>query len=438
MKHAAHSRRLLGLLAAAALTMAGCSSDPGFSGNDPDDVADGGVILRITVDPGSGYAQSRAIDGWEGPAGTFEEIRTLRVIIFRGADLTHAFVEHNRVVNTHANGVPTSGLDFKVRDNEVKHIFLVANELSLPEPQQGMTASQWLDAFERDASSQHPIDLTETLLAWTAELSGSNPVSSSSIFSGLGADARLPLTEWFDVAVTRLAAGRTDNRDNEATQSVHMFLTRAAAKATFTVQAEGYSGAGAKVTAIALHGINWREYVFPQGRNAQGQATFAVYDPAKEAVPVPDYNDDGTVRTVERSITEFVTPGLTAPEGSQFLLTLPNPVPVQNGMTETTAGTIYFPESLCATDANIGVAVQLDGQWVGGNASPVIVPLPNLLAVSGRQAVARNTHLKIQIKFTPAGVTFNTVVLPYIGVDLNPGFGFPDLLPKQSSGADQN
>lgn len=216
----------------------------------------------------------------------------------------------------------------------------------------------------------------------------------------------------------RDSPGRTDApgaKDNVSI-SVHLFLTRAAAKATFAVEVDDdYPVSGTTITAIRLNSLNRVEYVFPRD---------ATYKPAKFVETEMDKNG---VR--KRYITNFSTFGNAFPSYTISGLS----IPVVAG-SEKTLPAIYFPESKRPDDLPYTVEVLLDGDkgnttWL--TAQPLGVGQGNnILMVDGHQAIARNTHLKITINFNTTGVNFTTEVLPYIGVNLNPGFGFDQLKPK--------
>ena len=74
-------------------------------------------------------------------------------------------------------------------------------------------------------------------------------------------------------------------------------------------------------------------------------------------------------------------------------------------------GPIYFPESLSAKDTKAyEVEVQLDGgDWL--TAKPLTTNILEFTDKGGvkHQAISRNTHLYIDIKFTPTGITWQAI-----------------------------
>jgi prepilin-type processing-associated H-X9-DG protein len=410
----------LPVLALSALAFPACSDNEG----EGDGIGGGDITMRLTVDTGMASSASRADapDGFESPEGEFEKVTTLRVIILRGVPEGQngvGTVEANKLVRTNPQGYPYDNLEFKVMDNEIKRVYLIANEASIPHPagaSAGETTTAYLDRLEKGDEFN-----TTAFADWAASAPGNNPDISGAIFSNTPGQTGLPLTEWFDVPVLNNSPGRTDtpaDRDSRSI-SVHLFLTRAAAKASFNVKIDdSFKASGTTITAIRLNGLNYTEYIFP--RNAE-------YSPAKIVTPTP--SESGTV---ERYITSFDSWPRTIDGGCHYTVNNLS-IPVQAG-TNSTVGPIYFPESKFKIDGKFTVEVLLDGDkgnttWL--TAQPLGVGEGNnILMVDGHQAIARNTHLKITINFNSTGVNFTTEVLPYIGVNLNPDFGFDQLKPK--------
>ncbi len=369
-------------LAASAVALGSCSESESAL------PAAGDITMRLSVDTGTAPGVSRAgePDYFEGSSGDFEKVRTLRVIILRGVTVGNhkGTVEANRLVATNEQGYPTGNLEFKVRDNEYKRVYLIANEASIVSPLGKDTpTTEFLDSFEEGKELD-----TNVFADWTASAPGSNPNISGNLFSDTPGVVGLPMTEWFDVPVLRTSPGRTDGpaAKDGVSISVHLFMTRAAAKASFNVKvSDDYRAKGSNITAIRLNGVNFNEYVFPRD---------AVYQPQKLVTPEPGEN--GIVnRYIVKAGTDFTT------------------------------AAVYFPESKFEdADGRFTVEVLLDGdagntQWL--KAQPLV---DNILNISGYEAVARNTHLRIEIGFGDNGsLTWQAIVAPYNSVELKPGFG---------------
>ena len=162
-------------LAASAVALGSCSESESAL------PAAGDITMRLSVDTGTAPGVSRAgePDYFEGSSGDFEKVRTLRVIILRGVtDGNHkGTVEANRLVATNEQGYPTGNLEFKVRDNEYKRVYLIANEASIVSPLGKDTpTTEFLDSFEEGKELD-----TNVFADWTASAPGSNPNISGNL-----------------------------------------------------------------------------------------------------------------------------------------------------------------------------------------------------------------------------------------------------------------
>lgn len=415
-------------LAALAATLGGCTS------SEPVPDTGGEVILRLHIDTGMGL-NSRAIapDGFEPAEGTFENINTLRVIIVDGvaSGNPQGEVEVNKLVSTTPEGYPINdNMEFKVKTGR-KRIYLIANEWSLPVPEDQNFASArlFLDSF----LPGYPFD-ARIFTLWTVQLPGSNPDATANLYSDAVVAGGLPLTEYFDLAVesfkSKDAAAASTDLTNIETQYVHLFLTRAAAKATYIVKVkDGYKASGAKVTGIRLNGLNWVQYVFPRA---------TTYSPAKEAVISYEQPIQVTTPT-NRYITSFTTPErVNSVTGASLIMNLTGADAISlTTNTTTITPPIYFPESLFPETASstdqFTVSVQIDGgAWLPAK------PLEdNVLQVTTtttgenpqtytRYGIARSTHMVINIEFTGEEITWRAVEAPYNSVKLDPVFGLTE------------
>ncbi len=428
-------------LTLAAMALAACSSEaPSPAASEE---TRGDVTLRLKVSTADSAAPSRTDlgdlgdqDGYEAPDGDFEKVATLRVIILHDS----REVEGNRMVATDDKGNPINdNLEFKVSSNELKWVYLIANEASLPLPE-GVTGystvSEWLYHFTKGA--ELPLDVMRN---WTAGYTPTQLNSQNVTASIFGDQRHLPLTEVFRLQSVKLPhpdysgdgsgdqgseSGTTGNIS--LTQEANLFLTRAAAKATFRFDFSNYPDnvSGVQVTAVRLKGLSQREFVFPNT---------TVYSPGKYTAEGEGYINN-VVENNERYITSFVSPAENSTV--DFLLNFTDPVDMKKpaGASETdkkliVRGPIYFPESLSDKNAEAyTVQVQLDGvNWL--TAKPLTTNILEFTDKGGvmHQAISRNTHLYIDIKFTPTEITWQAIEAPYNTVTLDPIFG---LDPKSS------
>lgn len=398
------------------------------------------LCLNVSFDTQGGATRAEnEPDAYEKPTGSRETISTLRVIIIRDSVAEDADgkptttvvkreVEGNRLVATSPLGYPLyDNLNFKVIANENKRIYLIANESSLTPPAGNESATSFLDGFKVKSafSSISEASLTE----WTVSLSDIKEVeiegkkidvTDNGIFPPFeikeeGKDPiisypQIPLTEFFDVYVESEKAV-----DDIFTKN--LFITRAAAKATFYIDTDGSSPAydNVSITSITLSGIGSEEYVFPNE---------ATYSKGKDQT--------ATIPDLEMYINKFNTPD-NLKTLTYFLNDKDFPVVDKTSnetIREIVGSTIYFPESILKIGEKYQVGVLLStGVWLTAPLETKGDNTANILSIDGREAIARNTHLKITLKIEAQELMAEVAIVPYIGIDLTPGFGFEQLLP---------
>lgn len=378
-------------------------------------------------------ADENAPDRYEDPTGDFEKISTLRVIIVHNlnADKTSGTVEANRLVRTNDAGRPVqSDMEFKVVANELKRIYLVANENFITSTPDGFNSpSAFLDSFKAPVNGKEGTRYDLTNLAnWTVSLPGISSETTQIVGYGNGLfspslSTRLPLSEFFDLEV---------KRENEVEDQFYsrLFLTRAAAKAMFYLNTGDNFAVtdeseikNTRITAISLSGVGTTEYVFPNS---------AEYNPSKEDI-ISLAPTDRPLTTKEVYIKNFATPASNREityviDGLNIEIKKP-----ANGAVAMLSTPIYFPESILAPGENYIVGVRLsNGKWI-------YAPLNeeskrhNILTIKDNDglehdAIARNTYLPIELNFDGAmNLTVN--VLPwnreayYVDYTANVGFG---------------
>ena len=421
------------LLAVAALACTGCHSDspaapaaeePEQPAPDPDKLT---LRLDVSFDvDGSKTRAEKDPDGYEPSKGSFEQISSLRVIIMREVEEDSngnatGIVEANRMVATYDNGNPRyDDLEFEVIADEKKRIYLVANErtiTSVPAGQDFETVSKFLDSFAAPKEGEEPKRVNLTVLAnWTVSIP-EDAISGDVTTAGLYSDAetiapKLPLTEFFDIYAN------SENAVDNICYS-HLFLTRAAAKATLYINQErtspGYENVS--ITSFSLSGIGSEQYVFPHG----AEYSIPKY-PSEGFLGTTGPSSGPTSDKLEMYIKKFDIPAGCRP--LTYSIDELN-VPVIDGSSDLREVTgefpIYFPESILAVERQYEVSVTLS------TGITLTAPLEtNILRIGGRDAIARNTHLKIQLTFTESSLSsliVEAIEAPYNSVSLNPGFG---------------
>lgn len=423
----------LGVLSAIAIACGGCHSETPVEPETPEIpvIAEPDMVtlcLDVSFDVNSTRTRAENDpDYYEKPEGSCEQINSLRVIIVRDMNPEHTLgtIEANRLVATTAEGFPKyDNLRFKVIEEEKpKRIYLIANEKSIMSAPTGFSsASEFLDSYKVGAES---IDLTK-LAFWTVSLPSSGMTGDETIdglFSYRDTENRLyqlplVLTEFFDVK----AKSETQSLDN--IYYSNLFLTRAAAKASFYIDQTGASPVydDVKITSIKLSGIGSEEYVFPhEAVYSSGKYPAGSNDILETTISSVDISKDD----LEMYITDFETPYGNR-SISYVIDGLDVPVVDKTSIGEERKikeDPIYFPESILAEDQKYEVSVQLStGVWL---TAPLVT---NILSIGGRDAIARNTHLKITMSFTPKNFNAEVRVVPYIGIELDPVFGSSALI----------
>ncbi|MDE6224781.1 MAG: hypothetical protein K2M25_01430 [Muribaculaceae bacterium] len=381
-------------------------------------------------------------DGYESSDGDAEKIRTMRVIILRYDTINEQIirtVEAARVVRTSDAGVPINdNLEFPVLPNDNKTIVLIANETSIPvSPNRALTASQWLDRWfsaQRDDQGrdrQVSESTWNALMNWTISMSPDQP----SFFTVLGDDGNyyqnpIPLSETFEIRTVSSDHKVEDGGEQDARiiQSSNLFITRAAAKVTYKIFCdESYAtdGQTSVVTGIRLDSIQPTEYLFiKNGR---------YYLPKYNLVPGTTTSEtDWRLGINEQNWSSKRITGFEAYSLEQYfnlptMLTGDNAIPIKeySDADAPVVGPIYFPESMVPTPTSyFRVSVQINGgEWL--SSQPLVTNILNSEnETGGRDAISRNTHLYVNIYFGAPGITAEVNVVPYVGVDLKPTFGF--------------
>lgn len=408
-------------MAAMALGL-GAASTACSSGDEPGRPADdeSTVTLKFNiaaVDPSDGQG-SRATE-FEDAELVREMIRTLRIIIVHDdpTDASRKVVEFNQFwdlageagaddktaiaasaskeINVYAGTVEKGQEAKDVYD--MKDIYVIANEHGL---YSGYSHSTFADVSDRvlgaiDLSNEaygSGMHLDDEALKRLERLTFDFRLSDN--VNGL-----IPMAEHHKVKVRH---PRTDEQGNivDREQSVSLFVTRALVKVT--VKVTNTTSSPLELTGYRLTNMATKGYLFP---------VETLYSPAKE-----ECQEENPL--TDREITSFAIPAQqlgqmertftvkTAADGD-------NPYalePIAAGQT-VTLPSVYMPESQSADGFSFDIS--LFDEFRG---------TPQLL--KDMDALPRNTHLIINVTIGEnSGMTINTVVLPYIGVNLEPGFG---------------
>lgn len=366
-------------LTALALTLAACDS----KGIDPVAPGDGMVTMVIsvkTIDSQPDAPLSRANETYfENPSSKFEMLNTLRYIIVR----PDGKVEHNYIFGEalQASGNATDHVDyisFKVVGGEKKQVYLIANEASVP-----------YDFSTIVDGSVFPTDEIENI-----QLTASQPGQPLYDNSDLATAKFLPLSEHFEVDVKEASP----TSDGPTYDYQTLFITRSTVKFSFTAQVVPASNSAITLKQIIFNEIGDRQYLLPKNTE---------YSPAKYPV-----------NTDDRMIVAYDVPAAATTAPATFDVNWQWNAGDSEGKAASPA--LYFPETAFNGNYTATIVVNVDGNDYQYTAS-----LPNL------PSLPRNTHVKIDMTLSDESVKCQVDLAPYIGVRLNPVFGWEELHPNQ-------
>ncbi len=412
--------------------------------HDPAEVSDGDVYLNLTVgvlndavDPQSRASRTPADDEtyFEGPDSRYEKIKTLRVIIIRGAQNkdenengdnlqtnipylpeANGEIEHNRLFTfSDDGGVLFDNLVFKVHSGEDKRIYLLANEAFVKE-NAGVDFDLLKEGTKYSAYDNEEGGYIEriTLTADNDHILINNSDAGNGTF--------IPMSEVFDFNVP--FQSRPAGQPFIEQIDKKFFITRSAVKFTFSIAAvnggmpptnssatfENYY-----VTDVVFNQIADKEYFLPRETE---------YDPAKDETSTNDLNG--------RYITKYDIPGDATHKVYTFRGAAVPPANSENFIPRNKDYPLvwsvpyYFCESKYNPDTTNPYSVYItvkakdkEGKWIEGSEYTFEAePLRNL------PLLPRNTHVKVVMNIWKYDVQAVVTLVPYIGVDLRPSFGF--------------
>ncbi|MDE7135151.1 MAG: hypothetical protein K2N91_00815 [Muribaculaceae bacterium] len=388
------------------------------------EIHDGYVNLKLAVSipegakaPRVGYELTdEAYPGAEQTVGKHEMINRLRVIITD----QNGIVDVNTLISLEQAAASVSTRKFKVKANEVKTVYLLANEPVLLD--QGLdNMTYYTLAHEGDLISN---DLLHKSIKLTAQQLSSMDIPMSAVY-------RLPVNlqytgeeietiEYNDLKLIRQATKFTVEITN--TQPQGMFAPN-----PFKIH----------VKDMSISSVSDRSYIFPhvgRGAFAESMLQSMTYRPDGTLIETATNKapavSGGSNRPLDGSYTDYyrenyrmpndpVYTDWRAPEGYQT---------VTIGKNEThTFPSFYGNESLnivSDTQKYFFNCTIVDTE--GNDAGTFSQELPNL------SALPRNTHVVIKANFVPQQQKLEVTVVPYVGVTLDPIFGLntpPGIVP---------
>ena len=389
------TRKILQMLLLALVLpgVSGCSSH-----SDEPALWQGELYLQLSVsvldaDRELSRSASRANEiYYELPDLDTEKLQTLRIIIAR-AD--NDVIVYNDYQELSTPRLEVAGMRYLVDFSTKYNIYLVGNEISLPEDSREM-----IQNLEEGTGIQTHL-LDEIVL--TADAPGGY------ILNNEVADNKraVPMSEKFEV--TTYARPQTGQEFSINTIEKDLFVTRSVSKFSFNFyKSEDYAEDNTlEIKAVRIYGLGEKEFFIPKDTK---------YSPDKDLPSDNQYNG--------RLITEFAVPLNNA--SGDYTFDGFSPVKVSSLTTPDDPSTvtkvcfspeIYFPETRGRSrDDGFMCSISFDGE---SYLKPV--ELPNLLALP------RNTHVVVNITINSRReIKCEVDLVPYRGCVLDPWFGLPD------------
>ncbi len=342
---------------------------------------------------------------FEKAATVYEGIHTIRVIVVTPQDTVEG---NNRW--SFSDHIPQpedlyGEMVFRVKGGEKKRVYLIANEDYITPKVDFASYTRGSKLTKEDAAKL--LQYNE----WPAGSTSSEPDQAVPYIdnTGNGKKSYLPMSEFFDIFVNQ---NPNKNPTDTYEQSETLFITRNAVKFGFSIKAETDDNSSYRITAITFNNLMQKSYLFPNE---------TVYSPSKEA----DRSD------IRRIITQFTTPPLADNLLRPYTFT-----PASFGINckgwNTNYDSIYAPQLYFAETRNnldgnntftMDVEVTFDGDTTNNKVLYKNVRMPNL------PTFPRNTFVKVNFTMKDHVLSAQVDVIPYIGVVLNPIFGFNKIKP---------
>ena len=343
---------------------------------------------------------------FEAAATVWEGINTLRVVIVRPDNS----IEGNNVF-TFSDYVPKEGIlygpmEFPVKSNETKRIYLVANEASIT------PSVDWTQYVPGATLTSLQAEKMMQYRAWPVAVSDTLAVPYIDNTGAQATKKYVPMTEFFDTFIKAPA----DN-SVKTSQSATYFITRNVVKFGFTVSSQTKDGSVAapvnsfRVKSLTFRNVMQKSYLFPYE---------TVYIPGK----------DENTTDFRRIISHFTTPGLADNLVRPYRFPVADKKLGVNSAGSSFASTqvympeLYFNETSNNTEDNrFDIDVEVEFEGADESVKYYRVQLPNL------PEFPRNTFVKVNLIMRERDLTAVVDVVPYISVTLNPIFGFEQINP---------
>lgn len=338
--------------------------------------------LRLSVLNSKEATKAGENIGFEPPSTQYEKLNSVRVIV-----VSAGTVEINDLT-TDLRGIDFIEKRYEVIPNQLKTVYLIANEQGF----HPMLDGRKIRFDEYVEGSALPVNFSDiTIQSDNTGIIIDNELKSEKSY--------LPMSEVFEIFVG------PPSQIGESEYSVDFFLTRATTKFGFEIDEESDITDDIIIKRITVSSLANCQYFFP-----------------KETDYIPSKYQEAPGG---RIISSFISP---RSELKEIAFTPPSLSRIWNARTGSYTCSPYFPEKYYAeTDAsNFSVAVEgiLVNEIEEREFSYSSPSLPNL------PLLPRNTFVRIKIRFKKGPDNIVVDVIPYIGIELDPEFGFEEPLPR--------
>ena len=383
--------RIAMMMLAAMLGLCSCVYDEPYNPEGGEESGMVNLVLRVGINNSPSHGGTRAggeyPDGYpydfEPAATVYEGINSLRVIIV-DADKR---VEHNRLTYFE-DRLPAideiyGEMEFGVKGGQTKRVYLIANEASI---------SPAIDFSALPQGAYLPDAVAE---GWKIYRPWGQKEASPYIDNEGTAKSYVPMSEYFDIYID-------DAKGKDLEVQKTLFITRSLVKFSFQLKSASPLNESCRISEIEFTNVMQKGYLIPNATE---------YLPSKTSL----------TENFRRVITTFKTPGF---EDNKVLPVTFTPANFGiNGVNQKTGySSVYAPELYyCETlnnNAGNKFSIRCQVKWDDDeDYTTEYIELPNL------PSFPRNTHVKVMLTMADRSISGSVILMPYIGVWLNPSFG---------------
>lgn len=354
--------------------------------------------------------QSEQIFSFQPGIPPYEDIHSLRVIM-----LDDNKVEYNEFLKGFdlSSTQEVKNIRLRTKPGGKRRLYLIANEAALYD----LMNTEDFD-FSELAPGDRIFPQLFSILTINASKAGLPLFDNGMTY--------VPMTEFFDVDISEIPEDWTDDM-GPFTQMESMFVTRTAVKFSFIFQDKPPYKVGEdyQITDIKIHSTALSEYLFPHNLTYYPPKNLDFLD--RQVVNFSTPSDVSGVANINIKPQEYED------EDNYSILDEDR----YDGILKagdrifTYDSPAYFPETKITGTCTMDVTVK----WLDNGDTETFEGLQlNNLPYGG---LPRNTHVLVIISAGEHKLNANVRLVPYIGVELEPLFGFDKLVPGDKSNGEE-